>query len=272
VVTSGGNALGNGGGAGGVGGLGGGSGTAVAFGEGGGGAGWLGNGSNSPGAFDVHGGSGPPTFAGGAAVQGAAGGFGGGGGASFFGPFEAGGGGGGGGGYSGGGGGEYFGGGGGSFVDPTFRSVMEAADFNGSPDRSNPDNGYVIVGLKLFNFTGAIVTYTIPASSFYFIVAAGAQGGPGFDIGGFGAAVGGDIFLTQGTQLDIVVGGAGAGRSQDFSGGGGGGSFVWDPSPFSTQPAVPEPSTWVLTLLGFVALGYAGGRKANGRCSASSDA
>ena len=65
----------------------------------------------------------------------------------------------------------------------------------------------------------------------------------------------------------ILVGGSGdAGYAQrDASGspyyiseggGGGGGSFVWEvqESPF---PAIPEPSTWAMTLAGFAALGFA---------------
>jgi hypothetical protein len=61
-----------------------------------------------------------------------------------------------------------------------------------------------------FDFSGAIVTYTIPTTGVYDIVAAGAQGGTdgtGLGTGGLGAVIGGDVLLTAGTVLDIVVGG-----------------------------------------------------------------
>jgi hypothetical protein len=92
------------------------------------------------------------------------------------------------------------------------------------------------------------------------VAAVGAQGGSDNfgDIGGHGAAVGGEVYLTQGTDLDIVVGGAGTSIG-GFDGGGGGGSFVWDPVAIPVQP-VPEPSTWAMMLLGFAGLGYAGWR------------
>jgi hypothetical protein len=101
---------------------------------------------------------------------GGAGGFGGGGGGSSNG-------GGGGGGYSGGGGGGGGGdgGGGGSYVNPVMRDVLETPDFNGSAFGS--ENGYVVVGLQLFTYTGSIVEYTIPQTTFYFVSAIGAQGG-----------------------------------------------------------------------------------------------
>jgi PEP-CTERM motif len=42
------------------------------------------------------------------------------------------------------------------------------------------------------------------------------------------------------------------------------GSFVWDPIAIPPQPAVPEPSTWAMMLIGFAGLGYAGYRQARG--------
>lgn len=85
-----------------------------------------------------------------------------------------------------------------------------------------------------FGFTGGIVTYIVPATGLYGIVATGAQGGrsplgpPG---GGFAAQIGGDFLLSGGEVLQIAVGGAGgdgANYENSFShdGGGGGGSFV----------------------------------------------
>ena len=144
-----------------------------------------------------------PTFAGVAGFGGMGdGGFGGGGGSGFAG-------GGGGGGYSGGGGASFSGGGGGgSYLNPAMRDTIETPDFNGSPGQP-PNNGYVIVGLTEFNYTGTVVEYTIPTTGFYYVAAVGAQSGSVFGNGGYGAGVGGTVFLDMGTELDIVAGGAG---------------------------------------------------------------
>jgi hypothetical protein len=212
----------------------------------GGGAGWL---SNGGGGFGGGGGSTSPSFAGGFGFLGlSVGGFGGGGGGDDF-DFVGGG---GGGGYSGGGGGGRGGGGGGSYVNPVLGDVLETPDINAG-------NGYVLVGTTYFGYTGSVEEYTIPKSAFYFVAAIGAQGGSGggSEAGGDGAAVGGEVYLTQGTELDIVAGGAGV--SFGFEGGGGGGSFVWDPVAIPVQP-VPEPSTWAMMLVGFAGLAIAGYR------------
>jgi hypothetical protein len=79
--------------------------------------------------------------------------------------------------------------------------------------------------LVTLSYTGAIQTFTVPTDGEYTITADGAQGGdiavhPGG--GGLGAEVSGDFYLTAGTVLDVVVGGAGG-----FPSGGGGGSFVY---------------------------------------------
>jgi hypothetical protein len=81
-----------------------------------------------------------------------------------------------------------------------------------------------------FNYTGAIVqTYTVTVTGTYDITAYGAQGGQGGNpnggSGGLGAEIGGELFLTQGEVLQIVVGGAG-GFGGGGGGGGGGGTFV----------------------------------------------
>jgi hypothetical protein len=267
------------GGAGGVGGLGGGGGTGtdnyavlgVAGENGGGGAGWLGSGGAGTGAFSGAGGLSFPTFAGGD-PDGA--GFGGGG----EGGLTAGG---GGGGYSGGGGGDgrqdgsAEGGGGGSYAAPEFRTVVAASGVNGTPVGSPigpfapPDNGYVMIDFTMFAYTGSVVEYTVPQTGLYFIGAVGAQGGdsPFFDTtGGYGAEIGGVIYLDAGTELDILVGGSGedynSSGSPGYSGDGGGGSFVWDPTAIPAQPAIPEPSTWAMLLLGFAGVGWIGRRRA----------
>jgi PEP-CTERM motif len=81
-----------------------------------------------------------------------------------------------------------------------------------------------------FSYTGTVTTYTIPTTGLYDITVAGAQGGPGDGtVGGMGAVISGDVNLTAGTMLDIVVGGIGL--TGDFGdlwgGGGGGGTFVY---------------------------------------------
>src|SRR5437867_1616620 len=81
----------------------------------------------------------------------------------------------------------------------------------------------------IFDYTGGLVTFTVPTTGTYQILAFGAQGGDStyaapFTSGGRGAEIGGDFSLTAGDKLQIAVGGAGStGR---FGGGGGGGSFV----------------------------------------------
>jgi hypothetical protein len=93
--------------------------------------------------------------------------------------------------------------------------------------------------MATYGYSGSIETVTISVSGVYDITAYGAEGGAsGNDhAGGFGAAIGGDIYLAAGTQLELAVGGAGlpgAAPSSDGTGGaagyggggGGGGSFV----------------------------------------------
>ncbi len=92
--------------------------------------------------------------------------------------------------------------------------------------------------MSAFTYTGAIQTYTVPLTGIYEITAAGAEGGQaasrGFGPGGSGAVLSGQVMLTSGTTLDVVVGGQGG--SGEYSGGGGGGSFVYVPG--AAQPLV----------------------------------
>jgi hypothetical protein len=88
----------------------------------------------------------------------------------------------------------------------------------------------------IFDYTGNLVTFTVPANGVYQILAFGAQGGItagdlGVGIGGFGrgAEIGGDFSLTAGEILQIAVGGAGMPGSGTDRRGGGGGSFVAGP-------------------------------------------
>ena len=83
-----------------------------------------------------------------------------------------------------------------------------------------------------FTFTGSLVTFTVPTTDTYQILAFGAQGGNSFfngiGTGGRGAEIGGDFSLTAGETLQIAVGGKGSDEGGG-GGAGGGGSFVVGP-------------------------------------------
>jgi hypothetical protein len=85
---------------------------------------------------------------------------------------------------------------------------------------------------SIFTYTGTSQQYTVAVTGYYDLFSKGAQGG-GQDLarhnGGLGATVEGLIYLTAGTQLQIVVGGQGGhgGGDNAAAGGGGGGTFVY---------------------------------------------
>jgi hypothetical protein len=84
-------------------------------------------------------------------------------------------------------------------------------------------------GSTTFNATGTVQTFTATTAGLYDITADGAQGGNGqTTTGGDGAEAGGEIALTQGETLTIIVGQQGR-NGTSAGGGGGGGSFVIDP-------------------------------------------
>jgi hypothetical protein len=63
-----------------------------------------------------------------------------------------------------------------------------------------------------FTYSGGLVTFTVPTTDTYQILAFGAQGGSamGFGfvgVGGWGVEIAGDFSLTAGTTLEIAVGG-----------------------------------------------------------------
>jgi Glycine rich protein len=82
---------------------------------------------------------------------------------------------------------------------------------------------------ETFAFTGGLQSFTVSVSGEYAVQVLGASGGNfPFTVsrGGFGAEVNGDIFLTAGETLTLLVGGQGASSSATHRGGGG--SFVFD--------------------------------------------
>ncbi len=92
-----------------------------------------------------------------------------------------------------------------------------------------------------YSYTGTIQQYTVTVAGVYNIVAYGAQGGAAFvqggALGGLGAEIGIAVTLSVGTELEILVGGAG--ESDDDAGGGGGGTFVALVSPGETSTYIP---------------------------------
>jgi hypothetical protein len=77
---------------------------------------------------------------------------------------------------------------------------------------------------QTFNYTGSIQTFTVPSGVTSITVDAyGAQGGGGNNNGGLGARIKGDVVVTPGQQINILVGQMG---QSNYGYGGGGGSFV----------------------------------------------
>lgn len=75
--------------------------------------------------------------------------------------------------------------------------------------------------------TGTVQSYTVLASGKHRIEASGGRGGPnGATLGGLGAVIAGDIDLTVGQVIKIVVAHMGV-QTGGSAAGGGGGSFVW---------------------------------------------
>ena len=99
-----------------------------------------------------------------------------------------------------------------------------------------------------FDYTGSIVSFTVPVTGVYDIDTFGGQGGVNTGAvvksAGLGAEAGGQFSLTAGETLSILVGGRGGGGSGlDGGGGGGGGSFVALAKMPSVGPACPGASS-----------------------------
>ncbi|WP_375766496.1 hypothetical protein NR798_33075 [Archangium gephyra] len=90
--------------------------------------------------------------------------------------------------------------------------------------------------------TGAVQSFTVPATGYYTIEVAGAQGGASVygSSGGLGAKVKGQFYLTSGSVLQVVVGKRPAGTAGQYDGGGGGGgTFIYKSASPTTLPATP---------------------------------
>ncbi len=92
------------------------------------------------------------------------------------------------------------------------------------------------MGYQVFDYTGALQTYTVPAGVTQITVTAfGAAGGTAYNLPGWGAEIIGTFTVTPGNVFDVLVGGEGQGGEQPpgsygYSGAGGGGTFVWNSS------------------------------------------
>jgi hypothetical protein len=244
----------NGSGSGGVGGVGGAGGAgSTDSGGGGGGGGLAGDGTGGAGPGSGIGGSGAPLYFGGPGAAVNPGGYGGGGGGGVRG-------GGGGGGYSGGGGGgRGAGGAGGSYVSSLFTQFAEI-----DPGSNTDMTGHVVIESESCNpacfvsYTGGVQFFTVMntgfTQEFIQIGAGGGEGGAnGLGVpGGQGAVAIGELLTPDlaPVELEIIVGGPGSSGS---AGGGGGATYVY-------EVTAPEPSTWVMMLIGFAGLGCAAHR------------
>lgn len=99
------------------------------------------------------------------------------------------------------------------------------------PTQAQCNTAYASGALNnLVTVTGGKQAWTVPSTGRYRIEAAGAKGGgaaTGANVGGLGVIVRGEISLTQGQVLTIVVGQQGAnGLASSWGHGGGGGSTV----------------------------------------------
>jgi hypothetical protein len=79
-----------------------------------------------------------------------------------------------------------------------------------------------------FFFTGGFQSFLIPDTATYQFNVTGAGGGSSSGyLGGYGATISGNINLTAGTLINIVIGGVGYSGVGSNGGGGGGGTFIY---------------------------------------------
>jgi hypothetical protein len=109
----------------------------------------------------------------------------------------------------------------------TFSTCGATARFG--PTQTQANTSYTSTNLNgSVTINNGIQNFTVPSTGLYRIETRGAKGGNGYSpIGGAGARMRGDFYLTAGQVLKILVGQMGtSGSFTTTSGGGGGGSFV----------------------------------------------
>lgn len=98
------------------------------------------------------------------------------------------------------------------------------------PTQSQLDNAYRNTELKgQVKSQNGIQLWTVPKTGMYRIEAYGAQGGSKYVAGGLGAIISGDLHLTSGTKIKVLVGQEGSSVSTSVAnpgGTGGGGTFL----------------------------------------------
>ncbi|MBT6762335.1 hypothetical protein HOA92_04795 [archaeon] len=109
-------------------------------------------------------------------------------------------------------------------------SVCSATGVSG-PSEANCNTSYSGTDLEgLVTVAGGIQNWTVPSTGTYTITAQGAsgvQGGSGSGAGAHGSLMVGEFALTEGDEINILVGQLGL-RDGTYGGGGGGGTFVID--------------------------------------------
>ena len=101
----------------------------------------------------------------------------------------------------------------------------------GASGKDGPDSntGYIGTGLQDVQVQGGKQVWTVPLTRRFRVEGCGASGGQGYSgkVGGKGAKVSGNITLTKGDKLVVLVGQRGSSKDQFSPGSGGGGTFVY---------------------------------------------
>jgi hypothetical protein len=116
------------------------------------------------------------------------------------------------------------------FTPVTVKFTNAGATGRYGPTQSQVNSAYsgTVLAGKVTIRTRGIQEWTVPHTGTYRITATGAQGGSRVGTGGKGAIIRGDVYLTEGTVLKIIMGqeggndGSGGGGSNLYNGGRGG--------------------------------------------------
>ena len=109
----------------------------------------------------------------------------------------------------------------------TYSFTSAGATGRTGPTQSQLNSAYASTNLSgMVTSNGGIQTWTVPVTGPYRIDLYGASGGNASGLSGYGARVTGNVNLTAGTVLNILVGQMGSTYAPSNSDGGGGGSFV----------------------------------------------